>query len=170
MNVSVLQRLRAARLRPTIARIAILQVVEAVGPRAVSAEDVFQRTATRGTQTSLGTIYRVLQQLQERGLLLREWDAGRRMLYRLKPDGAQDQSLYLVCRRSGRHTRVIDPVLHERLQAAVGNLGLSLAGRQVCIEVGEVEGAGGHEWRDDPAAFAGRRKAFQLGDLATEPA
>ena len=174
LSATILQRLRAARLRPTIPRIAILHMVETAGLQALSAEDVFRQTMARGTQVGIGTVYRVLQQLEERGLLLREWDARRKTLYRLKPDDAQEQPLVMVCHRSGRRLRVVDPVLHERLQAAAHKLGLSLAGRQVRIEVDEMEGASGHESEVGPAVSAGRCEALhpvrRRAVLTPEPA
>ncbi len=47
VSATVLQRLRAAGLRPTIARIGVLQVIEASGPERLSAEDVFRQMMLR---------------------------------------------------------------------------------------------------------------------------
>lgn len=137
-SATVLQRLRSARLRPTIARISVLQVIEAAGTGRVSAEDVFRRMLLRGTRVSIGTVYRCIHQFEDGGLLLREWDGNRKALYRIKPDEAAEQVLYMVCRRSGCRMRVADPLLHERLRLAAHNLGVSLVGRQVLIEVDGV--------------------------------
>ena len=134
-KTSTLQRLRAAKLRPTTSRIAILQVVEAAGLQAVSAEEVFQHTIHRGTRMCLGTVYRALQEFEQRGLVWRDWDAGRKIRYRLKSDETQEPAVYLVCRHSGRRHQIMDPVLNECLQAAVSRLGLTLAGRQIVVEV-----------------------------------
>lgn len=140
MSTFLLQALRTTRLRPTMPRIAILQVLESAGEtQALDAEDIFQRVMARGPKAGLGTIYRVLHELERHGLLLREWGGGRKVMYRLKPRTGQSQALFMVCPHSGRRLEIVDPVLNDRLRAAASNLGLSLAGRRVLIEVDEAE-------------------------------
>lgn len=66
---SVLQHLRRAGLRPTVARIAILQVVQAAPAPGIGADDAYLRLLERGTRASLSTVYRTFAQLQSVGLL-----------------------------------------------------------------------------------------------------
>lgn len=66
---SVLHHLRRAGLRPTVARIAILQVVQADPAPGIGADEAYLRLLQRGTRTSLSTVYRTLAQLQAAGLL-----------------------------------------------------------------------------------------------------
>jgi len=69
VSYSVLQHLRRAGLRPTVARIAILQVVQADPAPGIGADEAYLRLLQRGTRTSLSTVYRTLAQLQAAGLL-----------------------------------------------------------------------------------------------------
>ncbi|AYM98222.1 hypothetical protein EAG14_21520 [Acidovorax sp. 1608163] len=66
---SVLQLLRRAGQRPTVARIAILQVVQAAPAPSIGADDAYLRLLERGTRVSLSTVYRTFAQLQSAGLL-----------------------------------------------------------------------------------------------------
>lgn len=66
---SVLQHLRRAGQRPTMARIAILQVVQAAPAPGIGADDAYLRLLQRGTRASLSTVYRTFAQLQAAGLL-----------------------------------------------------------------------------------------------------
>lgn len=66
---SVLQHLRRAGQRPTVARIAILQVVQAAPAPGIGADDAYLRLLERGTRVSLSTVYRTFAQLQAAGLL-----------------------------------------------------------------------------------------------------
>ena len=66
---SVLQHLRRAGQRPTVARIAILQVVQAAPAPGIGADDAYLRLLERGTRASLSTVYRTFAQLQSAGLL-----------------------------------------------------------------------------------------------------
>ena len=54
----VMERLRTSGIRPTIARIGVLQVIGAVAPGRICAEDVFRQMLLRGTRVSIGTVYR----------------------------------------------------------------------------------------------------------------
>jgi len=131
----ILQRLRAAGLRPTMARIGALQAIEAASPAAVCAEEVFRRMMLRGTRASVGTVYRVIHQLEARGLLRRERDASRKAHYRIKPGERDGPTILLVCRESGRSVVLADADLHARLAAAARCEGLALEGQQVHVEV-----------------------------------
>ncbi|MGJ7543493.1 Fur family transcriptional regulator [Variovorax sp. LT1R16] len=131
---SIGQRLRAARLRPTMARIGALQTVEAAAPERLCAEEVFRRMMLRGTHASIGTVYRTLQQLEAVGLLRKEWGAGRKAFYGLGPVDGGDASLRLVCGHSGRSVLLDDPELHARLVALASAQGMDLAGQTLTLQ------------------------------------
>ena len=130
---TILQRLRAAQLRPTMARIGVLQVIEAAAPASICAEDVFRGLLQRGTPVSGGTVYRALQQCEAAGLLLREWDGKRKAHYRAKPNGFDAAPLRLVCIDTGRTIVLDDAELHARLIAAARREGLDLTGQALAI-------------------------------------
>lgn len=130
----IVQRLRVARLRPTVARIGGLQIVEAAAPERLCAEEVFRRMMLRGTHASIGTVYRTLQQLEAVGLLRKEWGAGRKAFYGaclVKGSGA---GLRLVCSHSGRSVLVDDPELQARLVAVASAQGMDLAGQALTLQ------------------------------------
>lgn len=141
----VLKRLRAARLRPSAARIGVLQVMEAAAPARLSAEDIYQAMLGRGTQASLGTVYRALHHCHEAGLLLRELDAARTWRYGIRSADAHAQSLQLVCPLSGRVVLVVDEALRERLLDIARDQGMALEGLTITIHAGAaaVGGSGG---------------------------
>jgi len=136
----ILQRLRTTGLRPTMARIGVLQVIEAASPAAVCAEEVFRRMMLRGTRASMGTVYRVIHQLEAAGLLLREWDANRKAHYRIKPAERDVATILLVCRESGRSVVLTDGDLHARLVAAARREGLAPHGGELHAEVTCMDG------------------------------
>ena len=57
-NVSVMQRLRASGLRPTVARIGVLQVLLSAAPHALSRDEIYRQLYLRGTPVSVGTVTR----------------------------------------------------------------------------------------------------------------
>ena len=139
-----LKLLRRAGLRPSSARIGVLLVLQATGPKCLAADEVYHALLLRGTHAGLGTIYRTLRQCLEAGLIERELDVERLWRYRLKPVDAEAPALQLVCPASGRVVFLDDRDLHAKLLAAARSHGISLAGRTVSIAANEAgKDAGG---------------------------
>jgi len=124
---NLLQRLRGAGLRPTIPRIAVLQVFEDAGGQALSVEEVFHRICLRGLHASLGTIYRVAKQMSKHGLLepLRACEAQVCL---------HEARLWAVNRLSGERASLADDELRDRLVEALVHSGLALEGGRVAVE------------------------------------
>ncbi|WP_291590591.1 Fur family transcriptional regulator [Comamonas sp. UBA7528] len=134
-EASILQKLRTAKLRPTIARIGVIQVVQASGEVAISAEEVLRRLSDRGVPTSIGTVYRVLNQCEQTGIMQREWGKNRKALYRLKPCGLGAQALSLLCRRCGRQLPVEDAALLQCVLGVAQRMGISVGSETITIEL-----------------------------------
>ncbi|MDX2222226.1 MAG: Fur family transcriptional regulator [Rhodospirillaceae bacterium] len=66
---TVLERLRAAGLRPTRQRLALAKLLFAHGPRHVTAESLFTEAKGRRINVSLATVYNALHDFTECGLL-----------------------------------------------------------------------------------------------------
>lgn len=131
----IAQALRATRLRPTTARIEVLRVLQNCTPQSLCAAGVIRQMAESGASVSLGTVYRVLQELASRGLLLRECDANGTAQYRIKP--AEDHPpLRLQCRRSGRVLVLGDATLRAQVLESAARAGWNLAGRELVIQAG----------------------------------
>jgi Fe2+ or Zn2+ uptake regulation protein len=132
------QRLEAARLRPTVARIAVLQTLGAAAPEVLCTEALFRLMLQRGVRASAGTAYRAVRKLLVHGLLEREWDDQRRAVYRIAAPDAGAQ-LRLVCRDSGRSIALDDAELHARLLATAQRQGLRLSSRGITIYVDGID-------------------------------
>jgi Fur family transcriptional regulator, iron response regulator len=65
----VLERLKAAGLRPTRQRLALAKLLLESGPRHVTAEELFHEARTAGIPVSLATVYNTLHQFTAVGLL-----------------------------------------------------------------------------------------------------
>lgn len=135
-SATVLQRLRSADLRPTIARISILQVIDAQAPGRLCVEDVFRQLLRRGLKVSNGTVYRVTNELEAAGLLVREWSRSRKAYYRSRLLRHSARTLRLVCGASGRSLELEDDELLERLLAAAGRHGMEFEGLELTVHLG----------------------------------
>ncbi len=68
---TALQRLRAAGVRPTSSRIGVFQILEShAGP--LTAKELFRPMLLRGLRISIVTVYRVIHEFEDGGLILRE--------------------------------------------------------------------------------------------------
>ncbi|GKT20084.1 transcriptional repressor [Acidovorax sp. SUPP2522] len=133
-KVPVLQHFRAAGLRPTIARIGIYQAIAAVGRDGITANDTFQVMHHRGTQVSTSTVYRIIRDFVDHGLVSETLTRSRRALYFVTAgDRAKKKVVRLECSKTGRITAIDDADLYDRLIAAARAAGLSFEGRDIVI-------------------------------------
>nr|WP_314634915.1 transcriptional repressor [uncultured Janthinobacterium sp.] len=134
----VVERLRAVRLRPTSARICILQVLAGTQRQAMNAESIYQQLQHIGIAVSLGTIYRVLKEMEGAGLLLREREAsasGNKARYLIKPDHVEADSCYLVCRVCERSVLVQDAPLVDHLRQAAAAHGMAIGANVISVQM-----------------------------------
>ena len=68
-DTTVLDRLRAAGLRPTRQRLALAKLLFAQGPRHITAESLFNEARAKRVNLSLATVYNALHDFTEKGLL-----------------------------------------------------------------------------------------------------
>ncbi len=65
------QDLKTIGLKATLPRLRILELFEKSDVRHLAAEDVYKKLVSEGTGTGLATVYRVLTQFEQAGLLMR---------------------------------------------------------------------------------------------------
>ena len=68
-NVTVLERLREAGLRPTRQRLALAKLLFARGHRHMTAEELFNEAKSHRVNVSLATVYNALHDFTSKGLL-----------------------------------------------------------------------------------------------------
>lgn len=132
-----LSRLRDLRLRPTMARIAILQTMEAVAPEPLAAEEVLRHLLLRNVRTGLASVYRILRELEERGIVRREYRPSRngaKTLHRLVQQHIDRQQDRLMCVECGGTVILDAPGLRDQLLRLADAQGLSLAGGPLIIQ------------------------------------
>lgn len=110
--------LQQVGLRPTMARVGVLQVLQADPPAAYTADEVFRMLAGQGVGVSQGTVYRVLQELAHCSLLLRErhpTDADGKSRFTLAAKTTPASSCRLTCCLCRRTIAVADTLLSRQL-------------------------------------------------------
>jgi Fur family ferric uptake transcriptional regulator len=107
--------LKTSGLKATLPRLKILQVFQETSQRHLSAEDVFRALLAQNADIGLATVYRVLGQFEQAGLLVRSLFDNDRAVYEL--NGGQHHD-HLVCLHCGQVEEFHDPEI-ERLQQRI---------------------------------------------------
>jgi len=102
--------LRKAGLKATLPRLKILQVLEQNKESHLSAEDVYRMLMDEGEDVGLATIYRVLAQFEDAGLVIRHHFEDGHALFELE-QGHHD---HLVCVHCGRIEEFFDDTIEKR--------------------------------------------------------
>ena len=91
--------LRSRGLKATLPRLQILEIFQTMAVRHLSAEDIYRLLLEQGQVVGLATVYRVLMQLHQAGLLKQAHFESGRTVYELD-DGMHHD--HLVCTTCGR--------------------------------------------------------------------
>lgn len=110
-----IDELKTNGLKVTLPRLKILRVFHESPRRHLSAEDVLRRLLEQGADIGLATVYRVLGQFEQAGLLLRSQFDTDKAVYELNEGEHHD---HLVCVHCGKVEEFHDPEL-EALQLRV---------------------------------------------------
>lgn len=116
--------LREVGLKVTSPRIKIWSVLEKAGrTRHLSAEMIYQLLKDSGEEVNLATVYRVLAQFVEAGLVNRHYFEGGHSVYELD-DG--DHHDHLVCVHCGRVEEFVDPIIEQHQNAIAKKAGFTI--------------------------------------------
>jgi Fur family transcriptional regulator, ferric uptake regulator len=121
--VSSPSHLRTIGLKATLPRLRILELFEKSEVRHLSAEDVYKILLKEGTDTGLATVYRVLTQFEQAGLLVRHHFESGKAVYELNQGGHHD---HLVCLQCGRVEEFYDKAIEKRQIAVAKERGFAI--------------------------------------------
>jgi Fur family ferric uptake transcriptional regulator len=117
------QGLKEAGLKITAPRLKILQLLESTSVRHVSAEDVYKLLLENGEEIGLATVYRVLTQFEDAGLVARHHFEGGHSVFELSPDQHHD---HIVCVKCGKVEEFNDIEIERRQKMIAEALGFEL--------------------------------------------
>jgi Fur family ferric uptake transcriptional regulator len=109
--------IRNSPLRITRARSAVAEVLLRQG-EPISAEVVFRQLIVDGQNISLGSVYRILKQMEDDGLVLRDrhvTSGGIKAIYSIHSQAAQARKYLFRCDVCGRQQRIADAILAGQL-------------------------------------------------------
>jgi Fur family ferric uptake transcriptional regulator len=128
MNPS--QSLKDIGLKATLPRRKILELFESSKVRHLSAEDVYRQLLADGIDVGLATVYRVLTQFEQAGLLSRQHFETGKAVFELSQSGHHD---HLVCLQCGRVEEFYDAEIERRQSAVARERGFQLNGHSLAL-------------------------------------
>ena len=105
------QALKNAGLKATTPRLKILNLFETSDVRHLTAEDVYKILLADNEDVGLATVYRVLTQFEQAGLLIRHHFEGDKAVFELNQGKHHD---HLVCLQCGKVEEFYDPEIEKR--------------------------------------------------------
>ena len=122
--------LRNAGLKATLPRLKILELFEKSVDRHLSAEDVYKVLLNAGDDVGLATVYRVLTQFEDAGLLIRHHFESGKAVFELNQGDHHD---HIVCVKCGTVEEFYDEEIERRQQEAAESRGFKMQEHSLMI-------------------------------------
>src|ERR1700712_349698 len=116
--------LKASGLKATLPRLKILELFQNSSVRHLSAEDVYKLLIGENMDVGLATVYRVLTQFEQAGLLSRNHFETGKAVFELNQGSHHD---HLVCLDCGRVEEFFDEAIETRQQQVAQERGFAIA-------------------------------------------
>ena len=122
-SMANIDELKNTGLKATLPRLKILEIFQNSEQRHLSAEDVFRILMQEGSDIGLATVYRVLTQFEQAGLLSRNSFDNGKAVYELDLGQHHD---HLVCTSCGKVEEFYDAEIERRQQMIAKDKGWNL--------------------------------------------
>lgn len=116
--------LKSTGLKVTLPRLKILEIFQSGGQRHMTAEDLYRVLLQEGSDVGLATVYRVLAQFEQAGILSRNHFESGKAVYELNEGQHHD---HLVCLDCGRVEEFYDEQIERRQHAVAQAKGFNIA-------------------------------------------
>lgn len=132
------QQLKSIGLKATGPRLKILNLFESNPQDHLSAEDVYRRLINDKIDVGLATVYRVLTQFEQAGLLERHFFESGKAVFEVNHGKHHD---HLVCVECGKVEEFFDPEIEKRQNAVAEERGFTIQDHALYI-YGRCAGCG----------------------------
>ncbi|MCC6852765.1 MAG: ferric iron uptake transcriptional regulator [Comamonadaceae bacterium] len=117
------EELKSSGLKATLPRIKILEIFQRTERRHMTAEDVYKALLAEGADIGLATVYRVLMQFEQAGLLTRSNFESGKSVFELNEGQHHD---HLVCVDCGHVEEFFDAEIERRQRTIAAERGFEL--------------------------------------------
>ncbi len=122
--MSNIDELKSTGLKATLPRLKIMEIFQTSAQRHMTAEDIFRILLQERTDIGLATVYRVLTQFEQAGILSRNHFEQGKAMYELNEGQHHD---HLVCLDCGRVEEFYDAEIEARQHVVAKTKGFAIA-------------------------------------------
>ncbi len=115
--------LKSIGLKATVPRLKILDLFEQHSKHHLTAEEVYRMLSDEGQDIGLATVYRVLTQFEQAGLLIRHHFDSDRAVFELNQGDHHD---HLVCLQCGKVEEFVDSEIEKRQERIARDHGFAI--------------------------------------------
>lgn len=124
------ENLKKAGLKITTPRLKILEIMERAKEHHLSAEDIYRTLLELNDEIALATVYRVLTQFEEAGLVKRHNFEGGQSVFELDHGAHHD---HLVCVKCARVEEFVDEIIEKRQREIAQKAGFEITDHSLNI-------------------------------------
>jgi Fur family transcriptional regulator, ferric uptake regulator len=128
--MSNIDELKNTGLKATLPRLKIMEIFQTGAQRHMTAEDVFRVLLGERTDIGLATVYRVLTQFEQAGILKRNHFESGKAIYELNEGQHHD---HLVCLDCGKVEEFYDAEIEKRQHAVAKTKGFTIADHSLSL-------------------------------------
>lgn len=122
--------LKASGLKATLPRLKILDIFQNAKVRHLSAEDVYKMLLADNLDVGLATVYRVLTQFEQAGILQRNHFETGKAVFELNEGSHHD---HLVCLDCGKVEEFFDEEIEKRQESIAKQYGFEIADHALAL-------------------------------------
>lgn len=122
--------LKEAGLKVTLPRLKILELLQDPESQHISAEDLYKKLIDIGEEIGLATVYRVLNQFDDAGIVTRHHFEGGKSLFELATQQHHD---HLVCLDCGRVIEFTDDIIEQRQKEIANKFNVRLTNHSLYL-------------------------------------
>lgn len=124
------QALKDAGLKVTLPRLKILQILQEPECQHISAEDLYKKLLNMDEEIGLATVYRVLNQFDDAGIVTRHHFEGGKSVFEL---ASQQHHDHLVCLDCGKVIEFSDEVIEQRQREIANQYNIRLTNHSLYL-------------------------------------
>ncbi|OIN13165.1 ferric iron uptake transcriptional regulator [Oceanisphaera psychrotolerans] len=124
------QALKKAGLKVTLPRVKILELLQQPETQHVSAEDLYKLLIEQGEEIGLATVYRVLNQFDDAGIVARHHFEGGKSVFEL---ATQEHHDHLVCLDCGKVIEFHDEMIEQRQRDIAAHYNIKLTNHSLYL-------------------------------------
>jgi Fur family ferric uptake transcriptional regulator len=143
------EHLNKVGLKTTLPRLKVLNLFETSEEKHWSADDVYKRLLDSGENIGLATVYRVLTQFEQAGLLLRHHFEGGKSVFELNEGEHHD---HIVCLQCGHVEEFRDSAIEVRQEKVTAELGFVIREHSLQIYADCVKNNCSHKAKGNSSA------------------